>query len=91
VEVFHQDILHKPSAVRKWWENRLEPPGQISEGDLSPKVKPEEEKDNPLPAPLKSGQPGEDLAKVVLAWGNLSQTLRAAVLTLVDAGKEGQP
>ena len=44
---------------------------------------------NPRSAPLNSVQPGEDVAKVVLAWAKLPESVRAAILALVEASKGG--
>ena len=49
------------------------------------------EVDNPRSSPRCSGQAGDDVAGVVLAWAKLSESVRAAILALVDAGRGGQP
>ena len=61
-------------------------PGEVTDGEKDGKTSP---KGNPRSAPQHPGQPGEDLSDVVLAWANLSQKVRAAILALIDAAKGG--
>jgi hypothetical protein len=45
----------------------------------------------PFSSPPCPGQAGEALARVVLSWASLPEHIRAAILTLIDAAKGGQP
>jgi hypothetical protein len=47
--------------------------------------------DLPRQAPQNSGQGGEDVSDVVLAWANLPEKVRAAILALVKSAKGGRP
>ena len=44
--------------------------------------------DVPRGSPLPAVPAREEVAKVVLAWASLSPSIRAAILALVEAGKE---
>ena len=48
-------------------------------------VEPKQEIPHPLPSPLNPGHRGEDVARVVLAWAKLPESIRQAILTLVDS------
>jgi hypothetical protein len=67
----------------------FEPKSQSSQTVLSEKATENHESRHPVRSPLKSGHEGQDLAKVVLAWAKLPESIRAAILTLVDAAKGG--
>jgi hypothetical protein len=68
----------------------FEPSGRISEVVKGRKVGKKAKGPSPCLSPLEAGKTGEDVAKVVLAWANLSKSIRAAILALVEAGKGGQ-
>jgi hypothetical protein len=46
---------------------------------------------HPCSSPRNLGLAGEDAAKVVLAWAKLPESIRAAILALVDAAKGDPP
>jgi hypothetical protein len=51
-------------------------------------VPPKQENPHPLPSPLNPGHRGEDVARVVLAWAKLPESIRLAILALVDASAQ---
>ena len=66
---------------------RVEPNEQNGKESATADVAKKSETAVPCPSPRPPGLAGEDVARVVLAWAKLPESIRAAILTLVDAAK----
>jgi hypothetical protein len=64
---------------------RVEPNDQNGKETAAPDIAKKSDTVVPCPSPRCPGLAGEDVAKVVLAWAKLPESIRAAILTLVDA------
>jgi hypothetical protein len=69
------------------WCPEVEPNEQNGKETAAPDVAKKSETADPCLSPLRPGLAGEDVAKVVLAWAKLPESIRAAILALVDAAK----
>lgn len=66
---------------------RVEPNEQNGKETATGHVAKKTETAVPCHSPPCPGLAGEDVARVVLAWAKLPESIRAAILTLVDAAK----
>jgi hypothetical protein len=74
--------------LEKWCPG-LEPTEGIREGAGDAQVAAKPNVVNPRSSPRNAVHAGEDVAKVVLAWAKLPQSIRAAILALIEASKGG--
>jgi hypothetical protein len=67
------------------WCPEVEPNEQNGKESVTADIAKKSETAAPYLSPLRPGLAGEDVARVVLAWAKLPESIRAAILTLVDA------
>ena len=68
----------------------FEPKSENNQGVAGVKANENSVSGHPLEAPQHSGQGGEDVSDVVLAWANLPQKVRSAIIALVNGAKGGR-
>jgi hypothetical protein len=79
--------LATPVKILVWCPEWVEPNEQNGKESATPDIAKKSETAVPCPSPPCPGLAGEDVARVVLAWAKLTESIRAAIMTLVDAAK----
>jgi len=77
--------LATPVKILIWCPEWVEPNEQNGKEPAVPDVAKKSETAVPCHSPPCPGLAGEDVARVVLAWTKLPESIRAAILALVNA------